>query len=104
MVLESVLKPVLLRLEADQHACGPAVLGNDDLLSGCLPQVAGEIVFNLRQGYFLHRGLPLPAARPRPGLSLRWQALPPRLLQRHRTPGLRRRAVDTAAAQDLAAA
>jgi hypothetical protein len=49
VVLESVLKPVVLRPEPDEHTCGTPVAGDDDLLASSQPQVPGEIILDFRQ-------------------------------------------------------
>ena len=60
VVLQPVVQPVILGLKPDQDASRPAVTGNEDLLFRRHPEVAREVILDLRQGHF-----PGPAGRAR---------------------------------------
>jgi hypothetical protein len=47
VVLKSVLEPILFRFEADQHACGLAMAGDDDLLPLSFSKEARQIILDL---------------------------------------------------------
>ena len=55
MILQSVVEPIILRLEADQDARRSPVASYDDLLLLSDTEVPGEIVFDLRNRYFTNR-------------------------------------------------
>ena len=57
-MLETVIEPVFLRFEPDQHASWLAMARDDDLLRLGLAKIAGQIILDLREGNFLHSGLP----------------------------------------------
>jgi hypothetical protein len=58
IVFKSVVEPVVLRLESDQHASGFAVACDNDILCLGFPKKARQVVFHLGKGHFLHFGLP----------------------------------------------
>src|SRR5437868_2030646 len=58
IVLQPIVEPVVLGLEADQHARRPAVARNDDLAVLRLAEELREIVFHLGQRHFLHSSFP----------------------------------------------
>ena len=49
MMLQSVLKPIILRLKPDQDASGLPVTCDHNLLRSREPQVARQIILNLGQ-------------------------------------------------------
>ncbi len=51
VILQAVLEPVVLRTKADQHTSRAPMPGDDDLLSGRLAQVAGEVILDFGQSY-----------------------------------------------------
>lgn len=51
MILQPVLEPVILSLEADQHARRPPVASDQDLLLRCELQVPREIILYLCQSH-----------------------------------------------------
>ena len=55
MVLQAVLEPIILVLEADQYAGGFAVACDDDFAVCCQAEIAGQIVLHLREGDFTPR-------------------------------------------------
>jgi hypothetical protein len=57
VILETVFKPVLLRLKADQHARRFAVARNNDLLRLCLSKKLRPVVLDLGKWNFFHSGL-----------------------------------------------
>jgi hypothetical protein len=58
VMFETVLEPVFLGSEADQHACRLAMTRDDDLLRLCFSKKARQIILDLGQGDFLHSGFP----------------------------------------------
>ncbi len=58
VVFKSVVKPVVLRLEPDKYTRWPTVARDNDVLCFGFSQKAGQVVFDLRKGHFLHFGLP----------------------------------------------
>ena len=52
-MLQAILEPVVLRREADQHAGRTPVPCDHDLFLGSLPEVLGQVIFDLRQSYLL---------------------------------------------------
>src|SRR5215204_3811934 len=59
IVLQLVVRPVLLRSEADEDSGRLPFMGNDDLLFLRQAQVFREMPFDLSQCYLLHECLPL---------------------------------------------
>lgn len=64
VVLESVLKPIILVLKADENACGFPVAGDDDLASRRQAEIAGQIVLHFREGDFTPRRTPRATLQP----------------------------------------
>src|SRR3990167_7382924 len=58
VVFKSVVKPVVLRFESNEHARRLAMPCDDDIVSFGLPKKSRQVVFDLGQRYFLHFGLP----------------------------------------------
>src|SRR5579872_9680 len=55
---QPILEPIIFRFEADQHSSWLAVTCNDDFLLLGFVQKTREVIFDFRQRYFLHSGLP----------------------------------------------
>jgi len=68
VVLEAVLEPIILILEADQNACGFAVARDDDLAANRQAEISRQVVLHLGEGDFT----PGRAPRATPGL-LPWR-------------------------------
>ncbi len=48
IILQTVIKPIILRLKADQYSRRPAVAGDHDLLFFCQSQEFRKVVFHCR--------------------------------------------------------
>ena len=57
IVFESIVKPVFLRFETDQHSGRLAVVRDDDLLRLGLAKMPGQIVLDFGERNFLHLGI-----------------------------------------------
>src|SRR6266568_4955316 len=57
VVCKTILEPVVLRLETDQHPRRSAMAGNDDLLPLSLAKKAREIILDCGQRNFFHSRL-----------------------------------------------
>src|SRR6516162_3410296 len=58
VMFETVVEPVLFRLEADQYAGRFTMARDDDLLRLSLAQIAGQIVLDFRKRDLFHSGFP----------------------------------------------
>src|SRR5438874_6954256 len=58
IALQAIVEPVILRRKSDQDPCRFAMTGDDDLLVFGLPEIAGEIILDLRERHFLHSRFP----------------------------------------------
>ena len=52
MMLHAILKPIVLRLEANEYAGRLAVSRNHDLLGGGQAKIVREIIFHLGERHF----------------------------------------------------
>jgi hypothetical protein len=75
VMLQSVLEPVFLRIESNQHSRGTAMARDDDLFRRRELQVAGEVILDLRQSHPLRMGHPR-LFNPKPKLRLIQAAQP----------------------------
>src|SRR5262249_4008897 len=57
-MFETIVEPVLFRLEADQYTSRFAMARDDDLLRLSLAQIAGQIVLDFRKRDLFHSGFP----------------------------------------------
>src|SRR5215208_6737842 len=69
VVFKTVVEPVLLRCEPDQDAGRAAVTRDQDLFVGRFPQMARQVVVQLREWNFLHPASPCVRANRRPDPS-----------------------------------
>gem|GEM_PF-6896209 len=58
IILETIVKPIVFRVETDQHTGRLSVTRNDDFLLARLTQITRKVVFDFRQGHFPYPGLP----------------------------------------------
>lgn len=49
MMLQSIVEPIILALESDQHSGRLAMAGDENLLGLCQAEESRKIVLNLRQ-------------------------------------------------------